>query len=86
MNVRKMRLVLGLGSIGLASGAGAAQGLSLPAAEALWPQWQARITLLTTGGTALALAPLVACVAVPWSGTTSSPRPRTASSAPAAGS
>jgi hypothetical protein len=58
MNVRKMRLVLGLGALGLACGAVAAQGLNLPAAETLWPQWQARITLLTTGGTALALAPL----------------------------
>lgn len=58
MNVRKMGLVLGLGLTGFATGAGAEQGLSLPAAETLWPQWQARITLLTTGGGALALAPL----------------------------
>lgn len=56
MNVSKM--VLGLGLASAALGAGAAQGLSLPAAETLWPQWQARITLMTTGGTALALAPL----------------------------
>lgn len=58
MNVRKMGLVLGLGFTGLVAGASAAQGLSLPAAETLWPQWQARITLLTTHGAALALAPL----------------------------
>lgn len=56
MNVRKM--VLGLGLVAAAAGAGAAQGLNLPAAERVWPQWQARITLLTTGGGALALAPL----------------------------
>jgi hypothetical protein len=56
MNVRKK--VLGLVLAGAASGAAAAQGLSLPAAETLWPQWQARITLLTTGGASLALAPL----------------------------
>jgi hypothetical protein len=55
-NVPKM--VLGLALAGAATGASAAQGLSLPAAETLWPQWQARITLLTTGGAALALAPL----------------------------
>lgn len=58
MNVRKMGLVLGLGLSGLVAGANAAQGLTLPAAETLWPQWRARITLLTTGGGALALAPL----------------------------
>jgi hypothetical protein len=58
MNVRKIGLVLGLGLTGFGSGACAAQGLSLPATETMWPQWQARITLLTTGGGALALAPL----------------------------
>ncbi len=56
MNVFKR--FLGLGLLGAAAAAGAAQGLSLPAAETLWPQWQARITLLTGGGATLALAPL----------------------------
>jgi hypothetical protein len=65
MNVRKMIRVLGLGLTGLTTGACVAQGLSLPAAEALWPQWQARITLLTGGGAALALAPLSESGAAP---------------------
>ncbi|MBK6470925.1 MAG: hypothetical protein IPF94_09310 [Betaproteobacteria bacterium] len=63
MNVRKM--VLGLALAGAATGANASQGLSLPAAETLWPQWQARITLLTSGGAALALAPLSESGAAP---------------------
>jgi hypothetical protein len=65
MNVGKMNLVLILGMGGLAAGSCAAQGLNLPAAETLWPQWQARITLLTTGGGALALAPLSESGAAP---------------------
>lgn len=63
MNIGKM--VLGLGLVHAASGVCASQGLSLPAAESLWPQWQARITLLVTGGPALALAPLSASGAAP---------------------
>lgn len=49
---------LGLGLIGTVCVAGAAQGLSSPAADMLWPQWQARITLMTSGASTLALAPL----------------------------
>lgn len=63
MNVRKLGLSLSL--IGMVSVAGAAQGLSLPAAETLWPQWQARITLMTSGANALALAPLSESGAAP---------------------
>jgi hypothetical protein len=63
MNVSKVTLVLVLG--GLAAAPCAAQGLNLPTAETLWPQWQARITLLTTGGSALALAPLSESGAAP---------------------
>jgi hypothetical protein len=58
MDVRKMSRVLVLGCCGWVAGAHAAQGLSLPAADTLWPQWQARITLLTTAGGGLAMAPL----------------------------
>ncbi|MBA4178385.1 MAG: hypothetical protein C0505_17775 [Leptothrix sp. (in: Bacteria)] len=49
---------LGLALVGMAGLAGASQGLALPAAETLWPQWQARITLMSAGSGALALAPL----------------------------
>ena len=48
MNVRHWGLGLSLAC--LASTASAAQGLVLPAAETLWPQWQARVTLMTAGG------------------------------------
>lgn len=56
MNVRKMGLSLNL--LGALSVASAAQGLAPPAAETLWPHWQARITLVTANSNPLALAPL----------------------------
>ena len=56
MNVRRWSLGLSLACV--ASTACAAQGLVFPAAETLWPQWQARVTLMTAGGGALELAPL----------------------------
>lgn len=69
MNVRKMGLGLllgmAMGVTGFVAGAHAAQGLSLPRAETLWPQWQARITLLTAAGSPLALAPLSESGAAP---------------------
>lgn len=63
MNMRKWGL--GLVLCGTASVAGAAQGLSQPAADMLWPQWQARITLMTSGASTLALAPLAESGAAP---------------------
>lgn len=63
MKVRKCALSLGL--VGMVSVAGAAQGLSQPAADMLWPQWQARITLMTSGASTLALAPLAEGGAAP---------------------
>jgi len=63
MNMRKR--VLSLGLIGTVSVAGAAQGLSQPAADMLWPQWQARVTLMTSGASTLATAPLAEGRAAP---------------------
>ena len=45
MNIRKVWLGMGLAA--LACTTQAANGLVAPAAETLWPQWQARITVLT---------------------------------------
>lgn len=56
MNVRKMALSLCLLAVG--SVAGAAQGLAVPAADTLWPQWQARITVMTTH--------VIPSAATPW--------------------
>lgn len=41
---------------GMVSGAFAADGLVIPAAETLWPQWQARITVQTASVSPLALS------------------------------
>lgn len=67
MNVhnKRLRLMLALCLLGLAGAAAAAQGLAAPAAENLWPQWQARITLMTSAGSSLALAPLADSGAAP---------------------
>ncbi len=67
MHMRKRGLSLGLSLmlIGTVSVAGAAQGLSRPAADMVWPQWQARITLMTSGASTLALAPLAESGAAP---------------------
>lgn len=55
MNVRKMGLSLCLWAVG--SSVGAAQGLTVPAADTLWPQWQARITLMTANASPSASTP-----------------------------
>lgn len=56
MNVRAMSLSLSLGFATTAACAG--QGLAVPAATDLWPQWQARITVLATGPSSMSTAPL----------------------------
>lgn len=51
MNVRRVSLSMAL--VAAAFAAHAADGLVAPAAEALWPQWQARITVSTATATPL---------------------------------
>ena len=63
MNVRKVALSMGLFSVAATAAvaaftAHAADGLVAPAAETLWPQWQARITVLTAASSSLATAGL----------------------------
>jgi hypothetical protein len=52
MNVRRVSLSMAL--MAAAFTAHAADGLAAPAAETLWPQWQARITVLTAPASPLA--------------------------------
>ena len=52
MNIRKVSL--GMAWVAAAFTAHAADGLVAPAAETLWPQWQARITVLTATAPPLA--------------------------------
>jgi hypothetical protein len=54
MNARLSCLVLALA--GAASGAWAGDGLAVPAAETLWPQWQARITVQAASVSPLTLS------------------------------
>ena len=51
MNVRKVCLSFSL--LTATTAAIAANGLAVPAAETLWPQWQARITVMTAGASTL---------------------------------
>jgi hypothetical protein len=56
MNRRKLGLVLSLWSAAAATHA--AGGLVAPAAETVWPQWQARVSLQTASMSPLTMSPL----------------------------
>lgn len=62
MDARSVCLTFAL--VAAAGAAHAAQGLVAPAADALWPQWQARITVQTAGTLPLAARRLVDAGAV----------------------